>query len=90
MLAVSLQAEPAEQILLSSLHQLIENVEVSLTVVLMNHTGLLQQVTQDVTANCTSLEDKVFFNPQCENSGQSFVVFKFIVDICKLNCKVAQ
>lgn len=58
MLAVSLQAEPAEQILLSSLHQLIEDVEVSLSVVLVDHAGLLQQVAQDVTANCTALREK--------------------------------
>lgn len=57
-LAVSLQAEPAEQIFLSSLHQLIEDVEVSLSVVLVDHTGLLQQVTQDVTTNCTALREK--------------------------------
>lgn len=58
MLAVSLQAEPAEQILLSSLHQLIKDVEVSLSVVLVDHAGLLQQVAQDVTANCATLREK--------------------------------
>lgn len=57
-LAVSLQAEPAKQIFLSSLHQLIEDVEVSLPVVLVDHAGLLQQVTQDVTTNCTTLRTK--------------------------------
>lgn len=58
MLAVSLQAEPAEQIFLSSLHQLIEDVKVPLSVVLVHHTGFLQQITQDVTTNCTTLGDK--------------------------------
>lgn len=58
MLAFSLQAEPAEQILLSSLHQLVEDVEVSLSVVLVDHAGLLQQVAQDVTANCTTLRER--------------------------------
>lgn len=58
MLAVSLQAEPAEQIFLPSLHQLIEDVEVSLAVVLVDHTGLLQQVTQDMTTDCTTLREK--------------------------------
>lgn len=58
MLAVSLQAEPAEQVFLPSLHQLIEDVEVSLAVVLVDHTGLLQQVTQDMTTNCTTLREK--------------------------------
>lgn len=57
-LAVSLQAKPAEQIFLTSLHQLIEDVEVSFSMVLVDHTGLLQQVTQDVTTNCTSLREK--------------------------------
>lgn len=58
MLAVSLQAEPAEQIFLSSLHQLIEDVKVPLPVVLVHHTRFLQQITQDVTTNCTTLRDK--------------------------------
>lgn len=58
MLAVPLQAEPAEQTFLSSLHQLVENVKVSLSVVLVDHAGLLQQVTQDVTPNCTTLGEK--------------------------------
>lgn len=58
MLAVSLQAEPAEQIFLSSLHQLIEDVKVPLSVVLVHHAGFLQQITQDVTADCTTLRGK--------------------------------
>lgn len=57
-LAVPLQAEPAEQIFLSSLHQLVEDMEVSLSVVLVDHAGLLKQVTEDVTTNCTALGEK--------------------------------
>lgn len=58
MLAVPLQTEPAEQIFLSSLHQLIEDVKVPLSMVLVHHTGFLQEITQDVTTNCTTLGDK--------------------------------
>lgn len=64
-LAVSLQAEPAEQIFLSTLHKLVEDVEVSLSVVLVDNTGLLQQVAQDVTTNCTTLREKDNPPSQC-------------------------
>lgn len=61
-LAVSLQAQPPQQVLFSSLHQLVENVEIPLTVVLVDHAGLLQQVAQDVTADCTALRENVSFS----------------------------
>lgn len=51
MLGISLQAQLAEQLVLSSLHQLIEDVEVSLSVILMSDPGLLQQVVQDMATN---------------------------------------
>jgi len=54
-LAASLQAQPAQELLLSSLHQLVEDVEVSLSVILMHDSGLLQQVVEDVASDSTPL-----------------------------------
>ena len=54
--AVSLKTELVQKIFLSSLHQLVEDVEVPLSVVLMHHPGLLQQIVEDVSAQRFSLE----------------------------------
>lgn len=51
LLGVPLQAQTPQQVFLSSLNQLIENVEVPLPVVLVNHTGLFQQVVDDVATH---------------------------------------
>ena len=53
--AVSLKTELLQKIILSSLHQLVEDVEVPLSVVLMDHPGLLQQIVEDVSAQRFSL-----------------------------------
>lgn len=50
LLGVPLQAQTSQQVLLSSLDQLIEDVEVPLPVVLVNHAGLFQQVVDDVAS----------------------------------------
>lgn len=55
LLGVSLQAQSSQQVLLSSFDHLIENVEVPLPVVLVDHPGLLQQVVDDVAANRSAL-----------------------------------
>lgn len=55
MLAVSLQAQLMQQVLLSSLHQLVEDVEVSLPVILMHDPRFLQQVVQDMSSNSIPL-----------------------------------
>lgn len=51
LLSVPLQAQPPQQVLLPSLDQLVENVEVPLPVVLVDHAGLLQQVIDDVASH---------------------------------------
>ena len=48
---VPLQAEASQQILLSSFNQLIENVEVPFPVVLVDNSGLFEQVIEDVTSH---------------------------------------
>lgn len=55
MLAVSLQAHLVQQVVLPSLHQLVEDVEVSLPVILMHHPRLLQQVVQDMSSDSIPL-----------------------------------
>ncbi|TNN56669.1 hypothetical protein EYF80_033096 [Liparis tanakae] len=56
-LAASLQAQAVQQLLLSSLQQLVEDVEVSLSVVLMHDSGLLQQVVEDVSPDRVPLPE---------------------------------
>lgn len=51
MLAVSFQAQLVQQTVLPSLHQLVEDMEVSLSVILMHNPWLLQQVVQNMTSN---------------------------------------
>lgn len=85
MLAVPLQAEPTKQIFFSSLHQLIEDVEVSLAVVLVDHTGLLQQVTQDMTTNCSTLREKG--NPCLSVESKSLHGCVMLSSHCHLQCK---
>lgn len=51
LLGVPLQAQAPQQVFLSSLNQLIEDVEVPLPVVLVNHAGLFQQVVDDVASH---------------------------------------
>lgn len=55
LLRVPLQAQAPQQVLLPTLNQLIEDVKVSLAVVLVDHSGLLQQVVDDVTPNGRAL-----------------------------------
>lgn len=55
LLRVPLQAQPSQQVLFPSLNQLIENVEVSLSVILVDHAGLLQQVVDDVASHWSTL-----------------------------------
>lgn len=55
LLGVPLQAQAPQQVLLSSLDQLIEDVEVPLPVVLVNHAGLFQQVVDDVAPHRSAL-----------------------------------
>lgn len=45
----------SEKVFLSTFDQLVENVEVSLPVVLVDHTRLLQQIVDDVTSHWGSL-----------------------------------
>lgn len=51
LLGVPLQAQTSQQVLLSSLDQLVEDVEVPLPVVLVDHAGLFQQVVDDVASH---------------------------------------
>lgn len=55
MLGVSLQAQLVQEVVLSSLHKLVEDVEVSLPVILMHDPRLLQQVVQDMTPDSVAL-----------------------------------
>lgn len=55
LLGVPLQAQAPQQVLLPSLDQLVEDVEVPLAVVLVHHAGLLQQVVDDVASHRGSL-----------------------------------
>lgn len=55
LLRVPLQAQASQQVLFPSLDQLIENVEVPLPVVLVDHAGLLQQVVDDVASHWGAL-----------------------------------
>lgn len=51
LLRIPLQAQASQQVFLPSFDQLIENVEVPLSVVLVDNAGLLQQVVDDVASN---------------------------------------
>lgn len=55
LLSVPLQAQTPQQVLLPSFNQLIENVEVPLSMVLVDHAGLLQQVVDDVASHWRAL-----------------------------------
>lgn len=50
-LRVSFQVQCVEQVIVRSIQELIEDVEVPLTLVLVHHSWFLQQVVQDVTAH---------------------------------------
>ena len=56
MLGVPLQAQPPQQVLLSALDQLVEDEEVALSVVLVHHPRLLQQVVDDVATHRGTLQ----------------------------------
>lgn len=56
LLGVSLQAQLVQQVVVPSFHELIEDVEVSLPVILMHHPRLLQQVVQDVAPDGVPLQ----------------------------------
>ncbi len=62
MFSVLLQAQVSHQVFLSSLHQLVENMKVSLTMVLVNHSRLFQQIAEDVATNSISLRIKTSVN----------------------------
>lgn len=51
LLTVPLQAQAPQQVLLPSFDQLVENVEVPLPMVLVDHAGLLQKVVDDVASH---------------------------------------
>lgn len=55
-LRVSLQVQRVEQVDVASIEELIEDVEVSFSVVLVHDSGFLQQVVQDVTSYWRSLK----------------------------------
>lgn len=55
LLSVPLQTQAPQQVLLASFNQLIENVEVPLAVVLVDHARLLQQVVDDVASHGCAL-----------------------------------
>lgn len=58
-LRVSFQVQCVEQVVVPSIQKLVEDVEVPLTVVLVNYTGFLQQVVQDVSAHwCPLVTEK--------------------------------
>lgn len=48
---VSLKVQFIKQVVICSIQELIEDVKVPLTMVLVHNTGFLQQVVQDVTAH---------------------------------------
>lgn len=58
MLGVPIQAQPPQQVLLPTLDQLVEDVEVALAVVLVDHPRLLQQVVVDVATHRRPLEEE--------------------------------
>lgn len=51
LVGVSLQAQLVQQVVVSPLHDLIEDVKVSLPVILVHDPRLLQQVVQDVASD---------------------------------------
>lgn len=53
----SFEVQRVEQVIVSSIQKLIEDVKVSLTVVLVHDTRFLQQVVQDVTTHRCPLEE---------------------------------
>lgn len=55
LLCVPLQPETPEQILLATLNELIEDVEVSFSVTLVHDTRFLQKVVKDLTPNWSTL-----------------------------------
>lgn len=55
-LRVPLQSQRGKQVVVPSIQELVEDVEVPLTVVLVHDARLLQQVVQDVTAYWRPLE----------------------------------
>lgn len=68
LLRVPLQAQPPQQVLLPSLDQLVENVEVPLPMVLVDHAGLLQQVVDDVASHRGTLSTGQ--RPEREGGGR--------------------
>lgn len=55
LLQVPLQAQVSQKVLITPLDQLVENVEVPLPVVLVDHARLLEQIVDDVTSYWGSL-----------------------------------
>lgn len=68
-LRVSFQFQCTEQIIVSSIQELIEDVEVPLAVVLVHHPRFLQQVVQDVSPHWCPLEEvtRKDGNSKCES-----------------------
>ena len=52
----SLQPQPPHQVIVSTLQQLVEDVEVALSLVQVTHARLLQQVVNDVSTNGRALQ----------------------------------
>lgn len=57
LLRVAFKPQPTEQILLSALQQLVEDVEVPLPGILVNNAGFLNQVAEDVPTDRGSLRE---------------------------------
>lgn len=66
LLRAASQPQPLQQLLLSPLQQLVEDVEVAFPGVLVHHAGFLNQVAQDVPTDRSALERA---EPKRESSG---------------------
>lgn len=72
LLWVLLKAQPPEQVLLPSLQQLVEDVEVPLAVVLVHNSGFLQEVVQDVAPNRSPLNQTRHVERVHQHRGKCF------------------
>lgn len=72
LLWVLLKAQPPQQILLPSFQQLVEDVEVPLTVVLVHNSGFLQEVVQDVAPNRSPLKQTRHMENVHQHRGKCF------------------
>lgn len=72
LLGALFQAQPPQQVLLPSFQQLVENVEVSLPMILMHDSGFLQEVVQDVAPNRSSLNQTRYMEIVHQHRGEYF------------------